>query len=313
MMRVLRYGGASFVKIPVYSFRVDYVTRYSAYNPLLLFAQKYVFAPDEHCSLRKCYASAIVLIESGKGLLELDGTSCVVQQGSLVYLPAGSVHRWIADAVDPMVHRCAYFDWHHVERPHFQYQRDYFCAVEDYREELSCVLPALELHEVIHSTNIQLWVSYYNALTLPPELLSTRNPWDRLQYNGAFQMFLHQYLSAAMKNGTRDSRITRILERIEQETPETCERYLYQWAEELGLKKSRFHALFKADTGYSPNDYVKQLLYHRIAEELVCTSLSITDIASKYGFSSIHYFSKSFRSTTGMSPSEYRKKYGAVY
>ncbi|MBD3919220.1 AraC family transcriptional regulator [Paenibacillus sp. PR3] len=301
------------MKIPVYSFRVDYVTRYSAYNPLLLFAQKYVFAPDEQCSLRKCYASAIVLIESGKGDLDLDGTCCEVQPGSLVYIPAGSVHRWVADSDDPMVHRCAYFDWQHVDRPDFQYQRDYFCAVEDYREELSCVHPTIELHEMIHSSNIQLWVSYYNALTPPPEMLSTRSPWDRLQYNGAFQTFLHQYVSAAMKNGTRDPRITRILERIEQETLEACERYLYQWAEELGLKKSRFHALFKTDTGYSPNDYVKQLQFHRIAEDLVCNALSITDIASKYGFSSIHYFSKAFRSTTGLSPSDYRKKYGAVY
>lgn len=301
------------MRIPVYSFRVDYVTRYSEFNPLLLFAQKYVFAPSEQCSIRKCYASAIILIESGNGILELNGTSCDVRPGSLVYIPAGTVHRWTADSEDPMVHRCVYFDWQYVSRPEFQFQRDYFCSIEDYRKELISVQPELELQDVIHSPYIQLWVSYFNALTPPPEILGYQNPWDKLQYNGAFQTFLHHYVAAAMKHDVRDPRITRILSRMDQETPELCERNLYQWASELGLKKSRFHALFKADTGYSPNDYVKRRKFHQIAEELVSTSLSITDIASKYGFSSIHYFSKAFRLMTGMSPSDYRNKYGAMY
>ncbi|GMK40816.1 hypothetical protein PCCS19_38720 [Paenibacillus sp. CCS19] len=301
------------MRIPVYSFRVDYVTRYSAFNPLLLFAQKYVFAPNEQCSVRKCYASAIILIESGKGLLELNGTSFELQPGSLVYIAASSVHRWMADAQEPMVQRCVYFDWQHVDRPAFQYQRDYFCSIEACREELISPHPTIELNEVIHSPNIQLWMSYFNALTPPPEILSYRNPWDRLQYNGAFQTFLHQYVAAALKDGARDPRISRILDRIEQETYESCERNLYDWASEQGLKKSRFHVLFKANTGCSPNEYVKRLQFHRIAEQLVCTNLSITDMASKHGFSSIHYFSKAFRLATGMSPTEYRNKYGAAY
>ncbi|PWW02879.1 AraC-like protein [Paenibacillus cellulosilyticus] len=301
------------MRIPIYSFRVDYVTRYSEFNPLLLFAQKYVFAANEQCSLRKCYAHAIILIESGTGLLELNGTSYTVRAGSLVYIPAGSVHRWTADSQDPMVHRCVYFDWQYVSRPDFQYQRDYFCSIEEFREETTAIGPELDLYEVIHSPNIQMWVSYFNALTPPPEILGYRNPWDKLQYNGAFQTFLHQYVVAAMKNGARDSRITRILSRMEQEPPEVCEQNLYLWASEMGLKKSRFHALFKADTGYSPNDYVKRLQFHRIAEELVGTNLSITDIAAKHGFSSIHYFSKAFRLATGMSPTDYRKTYGVTY
>ncbi|MFD1953050.1 AraC family transcriptional regulator [Paenibacillus thailandensis] len=298
------------MRIPIYSFRVDYVTCYSEFNPLLLFAQKYVFGPGEQCPLRRCYASAIILIESGKGRLELNGKRCDVEPGSLVYISAGSVHRWTADSQEPMVQRCVYFDWKYVSRPDFQYQRDYFCGIQTYRKELISPLPELELQEVIRSGNIQLWVSYFNTLTPPPEILGQRNPWYKLQYNGAFQTFLHHYMALAMKKGARDPRISRILSLMEKETPEQCERNLYRWAEELGLKKSRFHALFKADTGYTPNDYVKRLKYRRIAEDLAGSNLSITDIASKHGFSSIHYFSKAFRLTTGLSPSEYRKKYG---
>ncbi|MEI7024137.1 AraC family transcriptional regulator [Paenibacillus sp. y28] len=300
------------MRVPVYSFRVDYVTCYSEFNPLLLFAQKYVFASDEQCPLRKCYASAICLIESGKGLLELNDKRYDVDPGSLVYIPAGAVHRWTTDSQNPMVHRCVYFDWKYVSRPDFQYQRDYFCKIEECDNELLSPHPPFQLQEVTHSRSIQVWVSYFNELTPPPRILGYRNIWDKLQYNGAFQTFLHQFIALAMANSTRDPRISRILERMEQEPPEVCEQHLYQWAGDLGLKKSRFHALFKADTGYSPNDYIHRLKYHRIEEDLVFSNLSITEIASKHGFSSIHYFSKAFRITTGLSPSEYRHKYSAM-
>jgi|GEM_PF-2159163 len=66
------------MKIPISRFKVDAQTHYSAYNPLLLFAQKYVFGPSEQCELRICYANVIVLIEKGEGTLILkDQQYCV--------------------------------------------------------------------------------------------------------------------------------------------------------------------------------------------------------------------------------------------
>ncbi|WP_151737475.1 helix-turn-helix domain-containing protein [Paenibacillus tengchongensis] len=297
------------MRIPTYRFRVDYVTVYSEFNPLLLFAQKYAFTPGESCLLRICCASAVILVESGKGELELNGSSCSVQTGTLIYIAAGTVHRWTADPDTPMVHRCVYFDWKYVSRPEFSYQRDYFGEPGSFRTELISPQPELELQGITGSSSLQLWISYFNALTPPPELLGQRNPWDKLAYNGAFQMFLHQFIAGAVKNGARDPRISRILARIEKEPPALSEQCLYEWAEALGLKKSRFHDLFKSDTGYTPNHYLKRLKFHRIAEDLVYSNLSITGIAAKHGFSSVHYFSKAFRLMTGLPPSEYREKY----
>lgn len=301
------------MKIAVYSFQVDFLTRYSDFNPLLLFAQKYVFAPREQCPLRICYTNAIVLVESGQGTLRLNDHHYQVQAGSLAYISAGTMHQWTSDSSNPMVHRCAYFDWRYVDRPGFQYQRDYFHGVDTSREELISPSPQLELNEVTSINNIPLWISYFNGLTPPPELLGGRNPWDFLKYNGAFQAFLHQYLAFAVKhNVTYDPRIKKILDSIEKVPLELDVLQLYEWAHELGLGKSRFHDLFKQDTGYSPSDYLNRLKYHHIAEDLCFSHLSITDIAEKYGFSSIHYFSKAFRHATGMSPSEYRDKHRAL-
>ncbi|MEF3305023.1 AraC family transcriptional regulator [Paenibacillus sp. GYB003] len=298
------------MRIPVYRFRMDYLTRYSEFNPLLLFAQKYEFAANESSPLRKCYAHVVVLVESGVGILRLNGNEHPLVPGTLVYIPAGAVHRWESDRQQPMVQRCAYFDWSYVSRPKFRYQRNYFTAVGSFREELASPLPDLRIQEVTRVNNIPLWVSYFNALTPPPELLDDRNPIDILQYNGAFQTFLHHYLSFAAKADlTHDPRIGKILETLERLPPEQTEPALYRLAKELGLGKSRFHDLFKKDTGYTPHEYIRQVQFLRIADDLCLTDLTITEIARKYGYSSIHYFSRSFRSKTGMTPSEYRTKY----
>ena len=37
--------------------------------------------------------------------------------------------------------------------------------------------------------------------------------------------------------------------------------------------------------------------------------IRITDVAEEMGFSSIHYFSRKFKAVTGMTPTEYSRKY----
>ena len=47
---------------------------------------------------------------------------------------------------------------------------------------------------------------------------------------------------------------------------------------------------------------------HRRACELLKGGMSVTAVAERMGYSSIHVFSKSFTSREGLSPSEYVKK-----
>lgn len=45
----------------------------------------------------------------------------------------------------------------------------------------------------------------------------------------------------------------------------------------------------------------------RLDQDLMNTSLSITDIAEKHGFSSVHYLSRLFRQLNGTTPRQYRE------
>lgn len=78
-------------------------------------------------------------------------------------------------------------------------------------------------------------------------------------------------------------------------------------AETVSINKFYMAHAFKQEYGISPINY---LIFCRIREAkrlLAETDLSLSQIAAVLGFSSSSYFSQSFRSAEGISPTEYRK------
>ena len=81
-----------------------------------------------------------------------------------------------------------------------------------------------------------------------------------------------------------------------------------EWAADyVGFSKYHFHRLFKEYAGTTFHDH---LLRKRIqvAQLLLGSDLPITEVAFRSGFSGSTAFCRVFRSQTGMSPSDYKKK-----
>ena len=68
--------------------------------------------------------------------------------------------------------------------------------------------------------------------------------------------------------------------------------------------------MFKRATRLTPYDYIQRKRIDKSKVKLDLTSDSVQDIAFQVGFNDPYYFSKVFKKTVGMTPSEYRKKDG---
>ncbi|MBP1990971.1 AraC family transcriptional regulator [Paenibacillus eucommiae] len=75
----------------------------------------------------------------------------------------------------------------------------------------------------------------------------------------------------------------------------------------LHVSKSRLMDIFKKKTGKGIMEYFSYMKIEQAKLSIREDVRNFTEISSMLGFSSVHYFSKTFKRLTGMSPSEYAK------
>lgn len=73
------------------------------------------------------------------------------------------------------------------------------------------------------------------------------------------------------------------------------------------LSRYYFIRAFKEETGYTPHEYIIRARINTAIFFLTATSLTLTEITYKCGFSSESAFNNTFRNMTGSTPLQYRK------
>lgn len=81
----------------------------------------------------------------------------------------------------------------------------------------------------------------------------------------------------------------------------------------VSLSVSYFHALFTTVCGITPHEYLNERRISAARELLCATSMSISEIAEKCGFSNQQYFGTVFKKHLGVTPSGCRKAYRRSY
>jgi AraC-like DNA-binding protein len=75
-----------------------------------------------------------------------------------------------------------------------------------------------------------------------------------------------------------------------------------------GVSQGHLCRSMRGHYGSTPTEFVAGLRLRHAEVLLATTSISLTEIAGRCGFSSLSYFSRSFRATQGVSPREFRQR-----
>lgn len=78
-------------------------------------------------------------------------------------------------------------------------------------------------------------------------------------------------------------------------------------SEELGMSRVHLYKKLVSLTGSTPSEFIRNIKMHRAAELLREGTLNVSEVAYKVGFNSPRYFSKYFKETFGVMPSQFRK------
>ena len=81
-------------------------------------------------------------------------------------------------------------------------------------------------------------------------------------------------------------------------------------AKKVNVSDSRLRQLFITETGMSPTEYLRDLRLERAAQLLADSLMSIKEIGEQVGIRDKSHFTKYFKEKFGVTPSDYRKKFG---
>ena len=81
-----------------------------------------------------------------------------------------------------------------------------------------------------------------------------------------------------------------------------------QLVDEMGLGRTVFYNKLKVLTGLSPVEFIREIRIKRAAQLLMQGKYNITEVTYMVGMNDSRYFSKCFKNTYGVTPSEYKRK-----
>jgi AraC-like DNA-binding protein len=79
-------------------------------------------------------------------------------------------------------------------------------------------------------------------------------------------------------------------------------------ARKADISHNHLTRLFKAEFGLTVEGYIRQRRTQRALHLLAHTTMAIKSIAAEVGLPDLHFFNKTIRTATGVSPREYRQK-----
>lgn len=79
------------------------------------------------------------------------------------------------------------------------------------------------------------------------------------------------------------------------------------FADKMHFSQNYLSDLLKKETGRSAKDHINDYVVERAKNQLLSSQDSVSEIAYSLGFNYPHYFSRLFKTKTGMTPQEYRE------
>ncbi|MFC4601401.1 helix-turn-helix domain-containing protein [Cohnella hongkongensis] len=135
---------------------------------------------------------------------------------------------------------------------------------------------------------------------------------DGFQRHIRFQTMLFEVLRRlqAERQGAENARqaVERTIDYLHRSYSEEIE--IGRLAQEASLSRWQYGSLFKSLTGQTPARYLNALRIEQAKKLLASSSARIHDIADRVGFRDEYYFSRRFKQTTGMSPTQFAQRCG---
>ena len=259
---------------------------------------------------RKLLDFLLVYIVSGKGRFAIDDEDYEAASGDLFWIPPDTRHRM--EGFAPGMH-CVYVHFDLIYRPTYSH---WDFSIPGGMEDLRELRPLL--HERIRHPLLKRLKGRIRNHTnqrvggLLQEICAEAaraQPFAGLRMSGLMMEVVAEILRGESHLPSEQLAHAPFLERAADTLYQRCHENLRlrEIAKSCELSASHFRSLFHRHFGITPRAFLRRARLRRAQELMVGTAMTLSEIAQKSGFATIHSFSRAFRAQEGISPREYRK------
>ncbi|SFE61969.1 AraC-type DNA-binding protein [Paenibacillus algorifonticola] len=264
----------------------------------------YLYDGSSNEKLRVCSVYAFHLFTDGPGEMEINGVRYPFDSRTLIFLKPAEPHAFHITPSHPLQSYNLYADLWDDKEP-VSANRTFIYAPEPFElHETSRSFPCAELDRLPGVYSLQPYPELYESFVMLAKLYHNAAFYRTEMINSLFYAWMLNWYNTVHTHQPTDYRIVRLLAHL-NDHPEQREP-VETWWTFCGLKRTYFHALFLRETGLTPKAYHHKLLMRRASNLLLETELSVTAIAERLGYPSIHPFTRHFSASYGVSPKQYR-------
>ena len=250
-----------------------------------------VFSGEEKCAAGHCWGAGvralyvIHYVISGKGTFYCGPNKFTVRAGQIFVIFPGTIIKYRASFANP---------WHYAWIGfHGDEAKEIFAQV------------GISVQKPVFTVNNEA-----AALALLRNMPAERSA--ALKHNLTSKANLYAFMAMLAENTVpnklgENAYITIAVKYIKAHYNEDIS--VEQLASQIGIGRKYLYALFKRVLNLSPKDYIIAYRMERAKDFLQDMQLSVGSVACSVGYQDPLTFSKMFKRKTGLSPTDYRKKY----
>ena len=257
-------------------------------------------------NVRSPFARLYLVVE-GKAQIEIHSSTFDLTPGHLYFIPAFTTHSYICESHFTHYYIHIYENGETEESILDKWDFPVEVTASDYDIELMKRLTYINPFLKLPMSNPD---GYDNHKTLLNNIeMNFRRPFcDKVESRGIIFILLSRFIKRAMpKAEISDGRIRSIVNYIHKNINKPIE--MDSLADMACMSKDHFIRIFKKEIGETPNTFITKKKMEAAELLLITTNETIKTISARVGYDDSSYFSKIFKTFSGVTPAKYRQNH----
>ncbi|AZA82876.1 AraC family transcriptional regulator [Chryseobacterium lactis] len=247
---------------------------------------------------------AAVLFTKGKGIHEIDFQKYEVSEGSLFFLSPGQIHSWeLSEDIDGYIFFCSqeFYEMHYVNQklrnfPFFgsiSFPRKLQLQATDLQQNINLFKALGKEHQSKNSMKEGFILSLMSQLFINATRLFSRD-FETLESSAGLSYFKHYQDFEGL---------------IEEHFAK--QKSIAYYASLLGISSKHLNRIAQTVVQKTATDVITERVVLEAKRMLMYLDESLVEIAFRLGYEEYSYFVRVFRKSSGMTPTQFMRKYKA--